>query len=198
MNLRKAICAWVVVLVGLAGGRVEASPHPWVDDPEMFLNNAGARRWVIGRSTAVCLTEIEAIDSACRDAAVQMAATAGALAGSTLFTELRRGRFVTDRSLIRVRKPYADIWTGAVLVDASPANMRAIATEHAEARRYQQRVLKGRALSILGVCAMILLVYAGANAMTKGYFRGPLRAVAVMALMVVGCVAFRILWTSGG
>jgi hypothetical protein len=174
---------------------------PWVDDFARFANSTRDKTWIVGHSTMPCLSETEAFDAASRDGSVQLLArlrprlarSYGAESEAWLMRRLGQelsagGSLVADRFVSRVHRPYGDIWSEAILVDASSARLGSIAHEHAVWASGRQHARRGAMASIVGMSLAILLIYAVVNAVTKGYFRGYLRTGAAlgMTLGVIG------------
>lgn len=191
----------------LADARTANVKKPWMDDPAQFLSDAGASRWIIGRSRTPCLSESEADAKACGDAAQQLAAPLSAMTDlrsvnrewrrRRLAADLIAGRFIRDRSISRVHKPYGEIWSAAILVDASSVQLRSIAVEYSAILRDQRHALIRNIFSMAGMCAAILLIYFALNAATKGYFRGRLRMAAALSLVAMGCMMVRLYASAG-
>jgi hypothetical protein len=189
--------------------RSTATTKPWVEDFPAFVNATGGKRWIVGRSTAVCLNEREASEAATRDAGKQLYAhlrprlspslgsESDAWLKRRLADELALGGAVNDRWVSRVRKPYGEIWAEAVLVDASTPRFATLVREHERWVRGKQASTRSTAGSVLGLSAAILLIYVVLNVLTKGYFRGRLRGAAAVAF---GLALFLINWwpTAGG
>jgi hypothetical protein len=74
-----------------------------------------------------------------------------------------------------------------ILVDASPGRLHAIATQHAMAQDARQHSVARRWMAFAGLFASILVLYAVLNALTKGYFRGRLRAITFVSLVALAC-----------
>jgi hypothetical protein len=204
---RSTILAALIEPSASAASESARSMKLWMDDPSQFLSDAGASRWIIGRSRTPCLSESEADEKACRDAAQQLAGPLHAVMAlrsvdrewlrQRLVADLTAGRFIRDRSVSRVHKPYGDIWSAAILVDASSAQQRSIAVEYSANLRDQRHALVRNIFSMAGMCAAILLIYFVLNAATKGYFRGRLRLGAALSLVVLGCMMVHLYASAG-
>ncbi len=194
-----ASMAQIGTAVAPADAGAPNTAKPWLDDPAAYFSEHSDRQWVVGRSSIACLSAAEAFNSACRDASRQLASLSAGNAhrgpgdavsrdrlSKRIAAELKAGRLIRDRYSARSKKPYGEVWSGAVLVDASDAALRRIAADDAAFERGQRVARVGRAAMVAGLCAAILLVYALLNAVTRGYFRGPLRfGTAVCMLGVV-------------
>lgn len=165
----------------------------WVDDFAAFASAARGKQWIVGRSTSPCLSEGEAFDAASRDARDQLLLRVRPRLSSPrdpdtdawlrrrLTQELAAGNLVSDRQVGRVRRSYGDLWSEAILIDASDRRLNGLVREHELWLRSRHDTRRGAAASIVGLSLAILLVYAAVNAVTKGYFRGRLRAGAVLS-----------------
>jgi hypothetical protein len=157
----------------------------WADDPAAYLSSPAGRYATIGQSHGPCLSAAEAEAQAMDDAAKQLVyprvSVRAGRSREALMESVRNAMLVRDRSVKVVHKPYGDIWSAAVLVDASPAQisqqMTLLALEQKEQRRR-------RAAGAAGIIIVVGLAYLVANAVTRGYFRRRLRFLAVAACLV--------------
>ena len=189
----------------LTGATTAPTTKPWLADFPGYVNAHGGRQFILGRSTRACATEKEAMDQARSQAASQVRelvrthVTPARFGGeseawirSRVAREMSIGTLVVDRSLSKVKRPYGDVWSAAVLVDASGDRIAPMVREHDTWLGGREASVRQRTGSILGLGAAILLIYAVMNAATKGYFRGRLRVGAAMALGI-GAVWFIVL-----
>jgi hypothetical protein len=189
-------------LTAVAAPSKPSRGKPWLDDPASFLNNAGPRNWVVGHSTGPCLSSKEAVQQACADASQQLVTSlADQLPADAdwhwlqhrLTSELSGGRFIEDRAVAVEHKAYGDIWSAAVLVDGSSAQLHRLAAEYARTLG-DRRVTRGRQLlSVAGLWMAILATYALLNWLTKGYFRGRLRLTSAALLLVAALAGAAVL-----
>jgi hypothetical protein len=180
---------------------------PWLDDAALFQSTAGPQRWIIGQSKSPCLSEMEANEKACADAASQLAriVSASPEARGAAADQLRRylvaelvvGRLIIDRSVSRIHKPYGDLWSEAILIEASPDQVRAVAGAYAARRREYHHTLAGRFLALVGIGVAILLLHWVLNTVTKGYFRGQVRLGMVLSFGLLACMLIRLCASSG-
>lgn len=167
----------------------------WLADFPAFVHANGTRYWIVGHSSATCVTEKEAADQARRDAATQLRNTLRANLPDALFKgeadtwiksrvsrDLALGSLIVDRSTSRIHRPYGDIWSAAVLVDASPDRLAPIARDYDAWRTGRTATVTHTGFSLVGLSLAILAIYTVMNVLTKGYFRGRLRASAALAL----------------
>jgi hypothetical protein len=202
----------VLLIAGSSHASTEARPDhsssattkPWVEDFAGFASSTSGKRWIVGRSTSPCLSENEAFEAASRDACAQLSARvrprltspndfqSDAWLQRRLAQELAAGHIIADRSVARVRRPYGELWSEAILVDASNDRLSGLAREHADWLSVRRHTRRSAVASIVGLSLAILLIYAALNAVTSGYFRGRLRAGA--ALMLAMCLLAVIYW----
>ena len=167
-----------------------AQGKPWVEDFPAFASTGDGARWIVGRSTLPCISEAEAFEAATRDAREQLVARLRPLLGQSydgrsemwLQRRLAQELVIVDRSVSRVHRPYGDIWSESLLVDAPRDRLSRLAREHAIWRNDRRETAWGAVVSVAGLSITILLIYTAVNAATKGYFRGRLRAAAAVTL----------------
>jgi hypothetical protein len=179
------------------------SPKSWAEDFPAFATANGSHQWIVGRSAKPCLSEAEALDQARQAAASQLRkllrATlpiSGPLRGESetwirtrVDRELSFNNWIVDRSVSKTHRPYADIWSAAVLVDASPDRLAPARRDYETWRHLRTETVTHTAGSLVGLCLAILAIYFVVNAATKGYFRGRLRCAAALALILgSGCL----------
>jgi hypothetical protein len=188
-------CGALFILAAI-GLWARAEAKPWVEDFAAFASSSGAKQWIVGRADAPCLSEAESFQAASRDACGQLLARLRERLPRTddvrnegwlrrrLAQELSAGSLVADRSVSLVRRPYGEIWSEAILVDASGERLSKIERDYSMWLNKQQQAKRGTAASIAGLSLVILIIYSGLNAVTRGYFRGRLRAGAAMTMIL--------------
>jgi hypothetical protein len=97
---------------------------------------------------------------------------------------INRGAFIKDEQVVRVSRPYGDVWTAQVLVDASPQAVQRAAQEYGASARRQAESTAVTWGGLGALTLVIVLTYAFLNWMTKGYFVWRLRAAAVMVVIL--------------
>jgi hypothetical protein len=182
--------ALVLCMLGAAACPAWGQGKPWVEDFPAFASTGDGTRWIVGRSTLPCVSENEAFEAATRDARAQLLARVRPLLGQSydnrsemwLQRRLAQDLVIVDRSVSRVHRPYGDIWSESLLVDAPHDRLSRLAREHAIWRNDRRQTAWGAVASVAGLSITILLIYTAINAATKGYFRGRLRAAAALTL----------------
>jgi hypothetical protein len=167
-----------------------AESKPWGDDFPTFARTRDGARWIVGRSAFPCPSEAEAHDVAERDAIDQAAVRVRPLVGRSLDLQsevwLRRRLglelVIADRAVSRVHRPYGDVWSESLLVDAPHDRLVRVAKDYSDWRNKRHRTAGAAVASVFGLSIAILLIYTALNAATRGYFRGRLRAAAALTL----------------
>jgi hypothetical protein len=171
---------------------------PWADSLPNFTLRDEQGRWIIVHADRPALTPEEAETLAKEkglELVLPMVQEQLAKAGVHLdvktkaIEELRqafeRGDLVADRFVTRYDRPFGSVWHGAIKVDASPLRIEELSAG-IQLAQHQAMLRLGRAAIVSGVVVTILLVlYALANAVTRGFFTMRLR-IATMVLAVVG------------
>jgi hypothetical protein len=185
---------------------------PWADDWSGFVNRNPSRRWLTGYSETPGTSEAEAMEAA-RRAAVddlaklvrdQMNARAARVSGPRIqvtrewirdqaLSSLRRNvndMLVRDVFVQRFSRPYGDVWQASILIDASPKVIdKLVDSYNAAANASDSLKTKGWA-AVVGIVAVIVLLYFFLNAITKGYFMWRLRALALLLAIAVVLIVF--------
>jgi hypothetical protein len=181
--------------ITLSASGAVGSGKPWVDNFAAFSNSIPHKHYIVGRSDSVSVTHQEAAMRAARDAAGQIYPLLEPYLSQLridrqtekwvvddLAARINSGKYVVDRYTQSSERRYGQIWSHAVLVEVPSARLRGLGEEYRSTLRHRQ-VGAGRTVaSIAGLSVLILLTYALVNAWTKGYFRGRLRAGAVIIL----------------
>jgi hypothetical protein len=168
----------------------------WATDLPAFLNDHPRQHWIVGRSDQPALSAIEAETAARRDAAQQIADTLGASkygrmsarqATDWIAATVERGSWIVDRQIDATERPYGTIWRAAILVDADPKALDALATRMQDARVRQHA--HAAAAVVIGIVWLMAVSfgYLLLNWLTRGYFRGRLALVSVV-MIVAGFV----------
>ena len=94
-------------------------------------------------------------------------------------------QFQADRVVVGIDRPVGRVWYAAALIDQKPQLIDTVARD-ASNLNYQRRSNWGTLLLTLGGMLLVLAaVYAGLNAVTRGYFRGRLIAGMAVAAIVL-------------
>ena len=196
--MHSQLMAWLLLCAAMIPGPTQPERKSWVDDSATFLSSASGRHCVIGRSARPCLSQAEAEGQALADAAGQLMfasrlSRASDLVGrdewvSRIATELSIEGKVRDRSLTLVHKPYGDLWSAMVLVDAAPSW---VAARQAQWSRNRETAQARRLAGALGICIVVLLARLAANAVTRGYYHRRVGAATILSLALLVWVMVR-------
>lgn len=145
------------------------STKPWVNDWPSFAENQSNTSWTVGRSSRVCVTQAEAEENACDDAARQIIPLlkpgyAQGLSYDAIRLMIRnqlRTSVAAERFVQRIDKPYGSIWQSAVLVsnvdgsiDILAGNIRNVSV----ARESRQSVTFG-SIALMAIVIFVLYFF---------------------------------------
>lgn len=100
---------------------------------------------------------------------------------------------ISDRFVQQFHRTYGDVWSESVLLDVSPQWVDNIHHQQAGAVRLRQTRIQTTAASMAVVLFTILLAYSFANVVTRRYFTGRLRAIAIVSALIAVAVAVGII-----
>jgi len=176
----------------------------WVDNFAEYVNlGQKGDSIIVARSQTSCTSEAQACEQAMRNACEQIAAhlpedlrrrhPVDTIVSSA---DIRGRGLIADRFAQSLRGSSGPIWREALLIVISPRELAELARE-AQARAGQwRRNWANSILSLLGMLAVICLVYLFLNAATKGYYTLMLRITAVVlglaAILFVVLVQYKI------
>lgn len=106
-----------------------------------------------------------------------------------ILAELRKGKLILDRFPQRFDRSYGDLWREQLLIDASPEAImplaRAVSTQVTNSRLAARQSWWNMFASLGGMAVLIFAVYLVLNAATKGYYTWVLRALALLAAVML-------------
>lgn len=165
----------------------------WVENFSEFVNRTPNINWILARSQTSCTSEAQARQEALRDALQQLQGRylvevggKGPVALSE--ADITNGNFIVDRFTQSLAGSATPIWREAILIDASPAKIVQAASKTTIAATQTRKSWAGKGLSLLGMLALICLVYGFLNLATRGYYTWALRILAVV-LLAAGLLA---------
>ena len=178
---------------------------PWADDLAGYINDNPGHTWIVARSSAPCLSPGDAARVAETEAATalalliqrQLPASAAPVSledsDALLLSDIRRSLPVKDRFVQRFQRPYGNVWSESILLDASPQWIEEVQRRHV----YSLHARHTRMGTIVGstgiVLAAILVAYLFVNAVTQNYFTGRLRFAAIACAMIAVAVAIGVI-----
>ena len=168
------------------------SPTPeksWVTEGDQ---SDATTRLIVGRTHKPAVNEKEALHDARRDVQSRvLSAFDDAIHPSHLDSNALRdrvaadvstGRFEIDRVAEKFDRPYGQVWTESVLVDLSPDKLNPVVTEYRRELQQNRDHVRSHWIGLGAITVLVLFGYTLSNAITRGYFTGRLR---IMALLVV-------------
>jgi hypothetical protein len=174
----------------------------WAEDFVAFANRNAGGEWIVGRSDTACISEAEAARAALQAAAKDLmplvetrlrevhqswSGTDAKWLRDKIEAELQNGRLIADRFVQKFDRPYGTLWQEAVLVDTRRANMDRLVHDCMAGLNTRHRTFARSLFSGAGLVLAIYCLYLFLNGVTRGYFTGRLRLLA-MVLVVVGIV----------
>lgn len=147
---------------------------------------------IVGRTRKPAVNEKEALHEARQDVEGRvLAAVDDAIHPSPLDEKVLRrrvasdvaaGRFEIDRVGETFERPYGQVWTETVLVDLSPNKLNPIIAEYRHELQNNRNRVRAHWVGLVAITVMVLFGYTLSDAITRGYFTGRLR---MMALLIV-------------
>jgi len=174
-----------------------AAPYvekPWIENFYGVWNNRPNKRLIIAKSAESCLTNDEANHQAVADACNQLtrllrqtprAQATPSLPRNVTANDVLEGGFIVDRFSQKFDGRAGEIWRHALLIDASPEKMEQLAVHKAVMARTTRVNWAKMALSVIGLLALITVVYAFLNAATRGYYTWSLRIAGIVLAAAV-------------
>ncbi len=167
----------------------------WLTEPHSFSampQHRGAH-WIVGRSGSVCASPAEASAEALRDAARHIMSGMPRSGGPEnvqlrASIENRLRPLIADRFAQQFERPYGAVCREAVLVEVPPSLPEQVLGNVATVHRAERVRIAARIGSALGLVLLICCVYLLVNAVTKGYYRGAFRTLAIVAVAGGLCV----------
>jgi len=168
-------------------GQKQFVDKPWVSGFDQVVSQYPEKQYVVGYSEQLASTEVEARESAMRNAQSQVRIGVGN--GSRAWLDESH---VVDRFAQKLSRPYGDVWREAVLVDLTGQAMHGTAVASiAQVAHVQRARLSVTFTGILLLLATLVVCFL-ANILTQGYYRGPVNwgTGALGSAIVLGTIYF--------
>ncbi|MBI1314149.1 hypothetical protein GC176_22875 [bacterium] len=169
---------------------------PWLTSTSEFLSLRHGTTYLVLR----CSQLASSAEEASRDVLEQAASRLGFLidprrnqglprpASLIMLEQLEAGKYIADRFVQKLKRPYGEVYREAILLDIGATNLQdMIQASLKESRQYaaaSQRQTARRVdsgLGILIVVGSLTALYLLLNWLTKGYYRGPLTVALCLA-----------------
>jgi len=170
----------------------------WLWDFDSFRAIAGESAWLVAVSEESAMSSFQARQQAMNQAASKVyhkiKDSHFPLGRNFILKqeELEQSGFVVDEYSQKLAGMAGPIWRHAVLLDVSPKRLQSLASAKTQAVRVQRNTWAKMIFSLIGMILLICIVYAFANAATKGYYSTVLATTAVLAAMALGFVLWLI------
>jgi hypothetical protein len=166
--------------------------RPWLWDFNSFTSQVIPSGWMVFLSDQTAAGRQEARDQAVGKA-IEMITTQirNANPSSATFAhvtpeDLLQNGFFADEYSQQLAGLAGPIWRHAILLDVSPDRLTTLSSEKIKIDR-QVRMTWAKTLgSLAGMIVLVCVVYAIANAATKGYYSAVLAVTAVLAAVILG------------
>jgi len=170
---------------------------PWVESFGAYASARPGESLIIARSNGTCTSESEANQQALDDTRSRLTEALGRQGGRGLAelgrsaissTDVLNGGFIVDRFVQSLDGSAGKIWRQAMLLDVSGGKLAHLAQQkHWEMQEVRMSWAR-MGFSVVGVLALIGVIYFFLNMATRGYYEWSLR-IAGVVLAVVAIVA---------
>ncbi len=187
---------------GISSAEVRFAEKPWVESFPDFLSSNRSRHLGLARSGDSCISRQEAHQQALGDAMMRISQMLRSVQkdpsivpANMAVTEndLSVGGFIVDRFTQRFSGLAGPIWREAILIDTSENRLNKLAQQKITFSRAKRITWAKTGGTLVGMFALICVVYMVLNAATRGYYAWVLR-IAVAVLMVVGVLVVLNWW----
>lgn len=183
---------------------------PWVTRFDEFISRRPESTFLLARTASFSSSEhaahLEAADRAAESVSQIISPLVLAAAGPTEVRSdmqeqirntarwlIQSGHLVKDRFAQKLTRPYGEVWREAVLIEITPSQINGLrnhALEISSQRRRESVKFHG---GLLGLFALVVVLYLFLNLATKGYYQARLAACLSGSLIVTG-LAFALIW----
>lgn len=190
------------VLAGSSQTSISADfeEKPWIENFYGVWNNRPNRRLIVAKSSESSISEGGANSQAIADACNQLtqllrqtsqAQVTPSLPRNVTSNDILERDFIVDRFTQSFDGRAGKIWRQALLIDASVGKLEQLARHKAVVARAEKWSWARMIGSVVGLLALITVVYAFLNAATKGYYAWSLRiaGIALAAAVIILFVA---------
>lgn len=188
--MKRTFLLTLMLVFSCGSVRAESPEKLWASDWITYRNTSAADV-LRGQSSRACLSENEAFVEASRDAANQLIDIASLPhrkeTVDSLAAAIQQGRFVKDRSVERIEKPYGILYQASILVNSSESALapfkKQIENELRSLDRRQREHRLVKTIFTIGSIVAMSLLCIGADLLTKGYFTWRLRLASLVAII---------------
>ncbi|RKY06619.1 MAG: hypothetical protein DRP66_08440 [Planctomycetota bacterium] len=186
---------------GISSTEVRFAEKPWVESFPDFLSSNPSRDLALARSADSCISRQEAHRQALADATSRISQMLRSLQRDSSVVpvsmeitenDLSSGKFIADTFTQRFSGLAGPIWREAILIDTSQSKLNKLAERKITITREKRLDWAKMAGTLIGMFALICVVYLFLNAATRGYYAWSLRIV-LMAVLGIAMFLFLIL-----
>jgi len=186
---------------GISSAEVRFAEKPWVESFPDFLSSNPSRDLALARSGDSCISRQEAHQQALADAmmrisqmlrSVQRDSSVVPVSMAITENDLSSKGFIADTFSQRFSGLAGPIWREAILIDTSQSKLNKLAQQKINVSHTKRLDWAKMAGTLIGMFALICVVYLFLNAATRGYYAWSLRIV-LMVVLGIGVFLFLIL-----
>ncbi|MDA0588258.1 MAG: hypothetical protein O2820_08830 [Planctomycetota bacterium] len=183
---------------------------PWVTRFDEFISRRPESTFLLARTASFYSSEqaahLEAADRAAESVSQIILPLVPPAAGPTevrsdMQVQLRNtarwliqsGHLVKDRFAQKLTRPYGEVWREAVLIELTPSQINGLRNHALEISSLRHRESVTFHGGLLGLFALVVVLYLFLNLATKGYYQARLAAWLSGGLIVTG-LAFALIW----
>ncbi len=186
---------------GISSAEVRFAEKPWVESFPDFLSSNPSRQLGLARSGDSCISRQEAHQQAVADAMMRISQMLRSVQKNPSIVpanmavsenDLSSGGFIVDRFTQRFSGLAGPIWREAILIDTSENRLSQLAQQKIRFSRAKRFIWARTGGTLIGMFALICVVYLFLNAATRGYYAWSLR-ITLMVVLGIGVFLFLIL-----
>lgn len=162
--------------------QVEYDHRPWLWEPDKFRPAVHLGHFVVIASDKTTVSQQQAQQQVLQAARHYLAERIALPAEHISQRDLHNHRFIVDEYTQCLQGVAGPIWRAAVLLDISHRRLGALQHTGIAAQRQVMSTWLYKVLSLAGMMALVSLLYASVNALTKGYYSFLL---ALMSIVVI-------------
>ncbi len=184
---------------GISSAKVRFAEKPWVESFPDFLSSNPSRDLALARSSDSCISRQEAHHQAVADAVMRISQMLRSVQNDWSImpanmgiteNDLSSGKFIADTFTQRFSGLAGPIWREAILIDTSQNKLSKLAQQKITVSRAKRLDWAKMAGTLIGMFALICVVYLFLNAATRGYYAWSLR---IVLMAVLGIAVFLVL-----
>lgn len=167
--------------------QVEYDSRSWLQDVETFRSHVGRGQWAVIMSDETAISKEQARQQLYNNAnkrVYEHLIAMGPIKRNILLDDLTNYGFIVDEYYQRFHGLSGPIWRAAMLLDVSPERIQILRQHKITVNQIQRKTWIFQVFSLVGMLALISVLYLFVNAITKGYYSTTILIVAIIAFLV--------------